>query len=252
MPEVSPRLWALRTAFRTVGTVAPGVAARWAETIFCTPPRHEVPDAEEEFIATGKAVHRALGAGGAGGVGVGSRADGGAGARLGEPRRPADRPGEERCGRRVQGRRVRRAGAWALDRTIRLAAGVRAGAPRGGRRHGAGLRSGRATRSAVRRRHSRCATGSRRTGPCSLAPPADVVVFSHAFADHVGLPARAHATMRRNLETRLRMRWDDHPHPDARAAAPGTGARGARPGGPRRALRRTRRRSCARGPRRGS
>ena len=42
-----------------------------------------------------------------------------------------------------------------------------------------------------------------------LAPPADVVVFSHAFANHVGLPARAHAAMRRNLETRLRMRWDD-------------------------------------------
>jgi pimeloyl-ACP methyl ester carboxylesterase len=42
-----------------------------------------------------------------------------------------------------------------------------------------------------------------------LAPPADVVVFSHAFAEYVGLPARAHDTMRRNLETRLQMRWAD-------------------------------------------
>src|SRR3954467_1302696 len=34
----APPLWILRTAFRTVGSVAPGVAARWAETIFCRPP----------------------------------------------------------------------------------------------------------------------------------------------------------------------------------------------------------------------
>ena len=46
-------VWALRTAFRTVGAVAPDVAARWAETIFCTPPRHVPPVADEEFVATG-------------------------------------------------------------------------------------------------------------------------------------------------------------------------------------------------------
>jgi alpha-beta hydrolase superfamily lysophospholipase len=43
----------LRTAFRTVGTVAPGVAARWAEAIFCRPPRNEPRPAEEAFLATG-------------------------------------------------------------------------------------------------------------------------------------------------------------------------------------------------------
>ncbi|MEO7987115.1 MAG: alpha/beta fold hydrolase [Gemmatimonadales bacterium] len=47
------RIRALRVAFRTVGTVAPGVAARWAETLFCTPPHHEVAPADEEFVATG-------------------------------------------------------------------------------------------------------------------------------------------------------------------------------------------------------
>ena len=41
----------LRTAFRTVGSVAPGVAARWAETIFCRPPRNTPRPAEEAFLA---------------------------------------------------------------------------------------------------------------------------------------------------------------------------------------------------------
>ena len=47
----SPRLWAMRTAFRAVGAVAPGVAARWAETLFCTPPRRAGGDAS--FLASG-------------------------------------------------------------------------------------------------------------------------------------------------------------------------------------------------------
>jgi alpha-beta hydrolase superfamily lysophospholipase len=36
MPRLFPRLWAIRTAFRTVGVVAPALAARWAETLFPT------------------------------------------------------------------------------------------------------------------------------------------------------------------------------------------------------------------------
>jgi pimeloyl-ACP methyl ester carboxylesterase len=35
--------------------VAPGLAARWAEAIFCRPPRQEARPAEEAFIATGHA-----------------------------------------------------------------------------------------------------------------------------------------------------------------------------------------------------
>src|SRR5215204_1992037 len=49
----TPPLWMLRTAFRTVGSVAPGVAARWAETIFCRPPRNNPRPEEEAFLATG-------------------------------------------------------------------------------------------------------------------------------------------------------------------------------------------------------
>ena len=49
----APPLWMLRAAFRTVGTVAPGVAARWAESIFCRPPRNEPRATEEAFLATG-------------------------------------------------------------------------------------------------------------------------------------------------------------------------------------------------------
>ena len=41
MTRAAARLWALRTVFRTVGPLAPGLAARWAETLFCTPPRHQ-------------------------------------------------------------------------------------------------------------------------------------------------------------------------------------------------------------------
>jgi pimeloyl-ACP methyl ester carboxylesterase len=42
-----------------------------------------------------------------------------------------------------------------------------------------------------------------------LAAPADVTRFSTAFADHLRLPAGTRAVMRRNLETRLQIRWDE-------------------------------------------
>ena len=42
-----------------------------------------------------------------------------------------------------------------------------------------------------------------------LAPPADVVLFSHAFARHLRIPLRAHDAMRRNLESRLQIRWEE-------------------------------------------
>lgn len=57
IPDTVPRgarITALRAAFRTVGAVAPGVAARWAESIFCRPPRQEARPAEEAFLATGR------------------------------------------------------------------------------------------------------------------------------------------------------------------------------------------------------
>ena len=48
------RITALRAAFRTVGTVAPGVAAHWAEQLFCRPPRQVRREREEAFLATGR------------------------------------------------------------------------------------------------------------------------------------------------------------------------------------------------------
>jgi pimeloyl-ACP methyl ester carboxylesterase len=47
-------LLGIRTAFRTVGRVAPEQAALWAEEVFCRPPRARVRPKEQEFLATGK------------------------------------------------------------------------------------------------------------------------------------------------------------------------------------------------------
>ena len=41
-----------------------------------------------------------------------------------------------------------------------------------------------------------------------LAPPADVFLFSHAFAEHLRIPPRARDVMQQNLETRLQIRWE--------------------------------------------
>jgi pimeloyl-ACP methyl ester carboxylesterase len=42
-----------------------------------------------------------------------------------------------------------------------------------------------------------------------VAPPSDVVEFSKDFGDYLRIPPRARLAMRRNLETRLSMRWED-------------------------------------------
>ena len=47
-------LFGIRTAFRTVGRVAPAQAAMWAEEVFCRPPRARVRPSEQEFLTTGK------------------------------------------------------------------------------------------------------------------------------------------------------------------------------------------------------
>ena len=41
-----------------------------------------------------------------------------------------------------------------------------------------------------------------------LAPPSDVYLFSHAFAEHLRIPHRARSLMRQNLENRLQISWD--------------------------------------------
>jgi pimeloyl-ACP methyl ester carboxylesterase len=201
-------LWAIRTAMGTVGRVAPGVAARWAETIFCTPPRHEPRNAEEEFIATGRGFavrweqeRLAAWEWGNGPTvvlvhGWGSRAG-----RLAPMARalvergfrvvlydaPAHGVSTGRFASLPEFARALRAVGGAVGPLYGVV-----GHSLGGAAISLALHDGLAVERAV-----------------LIAPPSDVVVFSQAFAQYVRLPARAHNAMRRNLEARLRMRWDD-------------------------------------------
>ena len=206
--RTSPRLWALRTAFGTVGRVAPGVAARWAETIFCTPPRHEPRSAEEAFLATGRSFgvdwegeRLAAWEWGRGPTvvlvhGWGSRAGRlaalaaalvEAGFRVVVYDAPAHGVSTGRFASLPEFARALRGVGEAVGPVAGLVGHSLGGAAVSLALH-AGLQADRAV---------------------LIAPPSDVVVFSHAFAAHVGLPRRAHDAMRRNLESRLRMRWED-------------------------------------------
>ncbi|HEU5039885.1 MAG TPA: alpha/beta hydrolase [Gemmatimonadales bacterium] len=208
MKRTSPRLWALRTAFGTVGRVAPGVAARWAETIFRTPPRHDTRGAEEAFIASGRGFsvewqgqRLAAWEWGKGPTvvlvhGWGSRAGrlaAAAGALVEAGFRvvlydgPAHGVSTGRFASLPEFARALGTVAGAVAPVYGLV-----GHSLGGAAISLALKWGLAAERVV-----------------LIAPPSDVVVFSHAFAEHVGLPRRAHDMMRRNLETRLDMRWDE-------------------------------------------
>jgi pimeloyl-ACP methyl ester carboxylesterase len=198
----------LRTAFRTVGTVAPGVAARWAETIFCSPPRNEARPAEEAFLNTGSRLSvqsegqgLAVWAWGRGPVvvlvhGWGSRAGrfSAIAAALTEARfrvvvfdAPAHGASMGSQASLPQFARAVRAVADAVGPVHSLV-----GHSLGGAAVSLAMRQGLAARRVV-----------------LLAPPADVVLFSHAFAEHLRIPARARTMMRRNLESRLRFRFEE-------------------------------------------
>ena len=208
MGRTSPRLLALRTAFGTVGRVAPGVAARWAENIFCTPPRHEARANEEAFLASGRAFgvtwqgqRLAAWEWGAGPTvllvhGWGSRAGrlAAAAAALVDARfrvvlydGPAHGASSGRHASLPEFARALRAVADATGPVYGLV-----GHSLGGAAISLALSWGLAAERVV-----------------LIAPPSDVIVFSQAFADHVGLPRRAHDVMRRNLATRLDMRWEE-------------------------------------------
>jgi pimeloyl-ACP methyl ester carboxylesterase len=203
-----PPLWVLRTAFRTVGTVAPGVAARWAETIFCSPPRNEARPAEEAFLATGMRLSArsedrdlAVWAWGDGPVvvlahGWGSRA--GRFSAMAEALTHAgfrvivfDAPAH---GASMGSQASLPEFARALQAVAHAVGPVHSlvGHSLGGAAVSLALRQGLSARRVV-----------------LLAPPADVVLFSHAFAEHLRIPSRARTVMRRNLETRLRFRFEE-------------------------------------------
>lgn len=204
----APPLWMLRTAFRTIGTLAPGVAARWAETIFCRPPRNAPRPTEEAFLATGRRHNvqsekeeLAVWAWGKGPVvvlthGWGSRAGRfsnmaqalvGAGFRVVLFDAPAHGASKGNQASLPQFSGALRAVADTVAPVYGLV-GHSLGGAAVSLAMGKGLRAQRVV---------------------LLAPPADVVLFSHAFAEHLHIPMRAHDAMRRNLENRLQIRWEE-------------------------------------------
>ena len=198
----------LRTAFRTVGSVAPGVAARWAEDIFCRPPRPEPRPSEEVFLATGERLtvrsedqDLAVWTWGDGPVivlahGWGGRAGRfssfggalvGAGFRVVLFDAPAHGASMGRQASLPQFSRALREVGAAVGPVYGLV-----GHSLGGAAVSLALRHGLAARRAV-----------------LLASPADVTLFSHAFAEHLRIPPRARDVMQHNLETRLQIRWEE-------------------------------------------
>jgi pimeloyl-ACP methyl ester carboxylesterase len=198
----------LRTAFRTVGSVAPGVAARWAETIFCRPPRNEARPAEEAFLGTGERLtvrsedqDLAVWTWGTGPVvvlahGWGGRAGRfssiasalvGAGFRVVLFDAPAHGASMGQQASLPQFARALREVGDAMGPTYGLV-----GHSLGGAAVSLAISKGLDAQRAV-----------------LLAAPADVFLFSHAFAQHLRIPPRAHDVMQQNLATRLQFRWDE-------------------------------------------
>lgn len=206
--KTAPPLWMLRTAFRAVGSVAPGIAARWAETIFCSPPRHEPRPSEEAFLATGTRLtvrsenqDLAVWTWGTGPIVLMAHGWGGragrfsaiAGALVEANFRAVlfDAP--------AHGASMgQQASLPEFSRALR-AVGDRVGPLHGLIGHSLG---GAAVSIAMR-------DGLRTGRAVLLAPPADVVLFSDAFAEHLRIPPRARDLMRQNLETRLQFRFEE-------------------------------------------
>jgi len=186
--------------------VAPDVAARWAETLFCTPPRRRGGD--EAFLAAGSRFtlesqgQRLTGwEWGAGPTvvlvhGWGSRA--GRFGALGAALRQAgcrvvayDAPAHgESTGRFAS-----------LPEFARALGDV---AARVGPIHGLVGHSLGGAAVAMAMRH-----GVEAHRAVLLAPPADVRIFSDLFARSLAIAPTVQATMHRNIERRLRIVWDD-------------------------------------------
>lgn len=206
--KTAPPLWILRTAFRTVGAVAPGIAGRWAENIFCRPPQNEPRPLEEAFLATGTR-HTVQSEGQD--IAVWIWSDGpvvvlahGWGSRAGRFAALAQ-------ALVISGFRVvvfdapahgasmgRLASLPQFSRALRVV-GDAMGPVHGLVGHSLG---GAAVSLAMR-------NGLKAQRAVLLSPPADVVLFSRAFAKHLRIPVRAHNAMRRNLESRLQFRWEE-------------------------------------------
>jgi pimeloyl-ACP methyl ester carboxylesterase len=206
--KTAPPLWMLRTAFRTVGSLAPGVAARWAEAIFCSPPRREPRPAEEAFLATGNRLtvksenqDLAVWTWGQGPMILMAHGWGGRAGRFSAIASALvqaqfgvvlfDAPAHgASMGRQASLPQFARALSDVADAVGPVHGLI--GHSLGGAAVSLALRDGLHAERAV-----------------LLAPPADVVLFSDAFAEHLRIPLRARDVMRQNLETRLRFRFDE-------------------------------------------
>jgi pimeloyl-ACP methyl ester carboxylesterase len=200
-------VWLLRTAFRTMGVVAPGVAARWAETIFCRPPRHDPRPAEEAFLATGARISVR---GADGDLAVWRWGDGplvvlahGWGGRAGRFSALAASLLAQGYGVVLFDAPAHGASLGTQASLPQFATALQHVASAVGPIYGLVGHSlgGAAVSLALHRGLS-----ARRV--VLLAPPADVFVFSHAFAEHLRIPPRARTMMRQNLEHRLQISWD--------------------------------------------
>jgi pimeloyl-ACP methyl ester carboxylesterase len=204
------RVIVLRAVFRAVGVTAPELAARWAETLFCTPPRHQPRSGDEAFLATGRrstvrwdgqdlavwewgparapAVLLVHGWGSrAGRFSVMGRGLVEAGHRVVAYDAPAHGRSTGRLASVVEFARALRAVADRVEPVQSLA-----GHSLGGAAIVLALRDGLVAERVV-----------------LLAAPADVTRFATAFADHLRLTEPTRQAMRRNLERRLQARWDD-------------------------------------------
>jgi pimeloyl-ACP methyl ester carboxylesterase len=202
------RVLVLRAVFTTVGSVAPGIAARWAETIFCTPPRNEPRIGEEAFLASGRRF-TVQGEGedlaawewGAGPTVVLVHGWGGRAGRFGALTQALGEGGYRVVAydAPAHGRSTGRSSSLPEFARALRAVGNAVGPVHGLVGHSLG---GAAAILALR-------DGLRTERIVLLAAPADVTGFSTAFADHLRLSAGTRAVMRRNLESRLQMRWDE-------------------------------------------
>jgi pimeloyl-ACP methyl ester carboxylesterase len=202
------RVLALRAVFTTVGSVAPGIAARWAETIFCTPPRNEPRLGEEAFLASGRRF-TVQGEGedlaawewGAGPTVVLVHGWGGRAGRFGALTQAIGEGGYRVVAydAPAHGRSTGRSSSLPEFARALRAVGDAVGPVHGLVGHSLG---GAAAILALR-------DGLRTERIVLLAAPADVTGFSTAFADHLRLSPGTRAVMRRNLESRLQMRWDE-------------------------------------------
>ena len=194
MTRAPARVLALRAVFTTVGSVAPGIAARWRNDLLY-PAR--TARAIGGVLASGPRSARERRADLAAWMGAGptGACAGGAAAR------PSDR-GVRNSRARVRVVAFDAPGTAARRRFARcrnspaLARG----------RHGGPVLH---RRQIAARRDVALGDGLAAERVVLLAAPADVTRFSTAFADHLRLPSGARAVMRRNLEARLQIRWED-------------------------------------------